>query len=255
MAAVKAAAVPPKGPSLTAGALRPLARSFYARPPVVVARDLLGRLLVRPERGGEALVGRIVECEAYRQDDPASHSFRGRTARTDVMFGPPGHLYVYFTYGMHYCMNVVTGRDGEGSAVLLRAVEPVEGIDEMQERRLLTDPRLLCAGPARLTRAFGVGREHNGTDLVQGGDLFIAPGRRVEGSRVGVSSRIGITVAMEEPWRFYEAGSPFVSRGPRGLSRRASGSARDPASGTESAMATERARVKVKGWGPALPSA
>src|SRR5207247_8741605 len=129
-----------QGPVLTAA--RPLPRTFFARPSAEVARDLLGRLLVRPV-AGDTLVGRIVESEAYREDDPASHSFRGLTSRTEVMFGPPGRLYVYFTYGMHFCMNVVTGSDGEGSAVLLRAVEPVEGIESMRARRGVSDPLLL----------------------------------------------------------------------------------------------------------------
>src|SRR6266568_1903595 len=153
----------------------PLGRSWYARPSPLLARHLLGRHLVRIV-DGTVLVGRIIECEAYQQDDPASHSYRGRTARTEVMFGPPGHLYVYFTYGMHFCMNVVTGRDGEGSAVLLRAVEPLEGLPEMARRRQTEDARLLCAGPARLCQAFGVGREHNGVDLVGDGDLHVERG-------------------------------------------------------------------------------
>jgi DNA-3-methyladenine glycosylase len=179
----------------------------------VVARELLGRHLVRMI-GGRLLVARIVETEAYRQDDPASHSFRGRTARTEVMFGPPGRLYVYFTYGMHYCMNVVTGRDGEGSAVLLRAAEPLAGIEEMQGRRGVRRVTELCSGPARLTQSFGVSGEHNGVDLAVGGDLFIARGTRVPDSSVGNSPRIGIRVAAEEPWRYFELGSGFLSRPP-----------------------------------------
>ena len=176
-----------------------------------MARDLLGRLLIRPFKE-ELLVGRIVETEAYQQDDPASHSFRGLTARTEVMFGPPGHLYVYFTYGMHFCINVVTGNDGEGSAVLLRAVEPLEGLDVMRRHRGVTLDRLLCAGPGRLTQAFGIGRRHNGLDLVSGGDLYIAEGEPVPPARIAAGPRVGITVGMERPWRMVDATSPFLSR-------------------------------------------
>jgi DNA-3-methyladenine glycosylase len=175
-----------------------------------VARDLLGRLLVGRDEEG-LVVGRLVECEAYQEDDPASHSFRGRTRRTEVMFGPPGHLYVYFTYGMHSCMNVVTGRAGEGSAVLLRAVEPVEGLDVMRSRRGGVADRLLCAGPGRLTQAFGIGRDRNGLDLVEGGRLFVAAGRPLPEERVLIDRRVGIRHAADVPWRFSESGSPFVS--------------------------------------------
>jgi DNA-3-methyladenine glycosylase len=176
----------------------------------VVAPDLLGRLLVR-RLPDVTLVGRIVECEAYQEDDPASHSFRGLTSRTEVMFGPPGRLYVYFTYGMHYCMNVVTGAEGEGSAVLLRAVEPLEGLDWMRARRGVEGVRALCRGPARLTQAYGVGRAENGVDLVDGRDLLIAAGRAVAPDLVGAGPRIGIRLATDRPWRFFELGSPFVS--------------------------------------------
>jgi DNA-3-methyladenine glycosylase len=158
------------------------------------------------------LVGRIVETEAYEEGDPASHSYRGLTARTEVMFGPPGHLYVYFTYGMHFCMNVVTGRDGEGSAVLLRAAEPVEGLEEMRARRGVVNDFHLCSGPARLTQAFAVGRAHNGTDLVSGSELMVAPGAPVPQERVGIGSRIGVRVGLDRGWRFYDVSSAYLSR-------------------------------------------
>jgi len=199
--------------ALTVG--RPLARSFFTRPSLVVARALLGRDLVRTFDDGTELRARIVEAEAYREDDPASHSFRGRTARTDVMFGPPGRLYVYVSYGMHFCMNVVTGRDGEGSAVLLRAAEPLEGLDRMADLRRLQDPRLLCAGPGRLCQALAITRAHDGIDLVSGDALVIERGRPVRDEDVVVGPRVGITVAAEQPWRFHVRGSRFVSRGPR----------------------------------------
>jgi DNA-3-methyladenine glycosylase len=188
---------------------RPLSRRFYARPSPVVARELLGRLLIR-RAGGVLLVARIVETEAYQQDDPASHSFRGPTARNEVMFGAAGFLYVYFTYGMHFCMNVVTGRPGVGSAVLLRAAEPLEGLEVMAGRRGTTTPRSLCSGPARLTQAFGVSREQNGIDLVAGGELWLGGGRVPDGV-VRTGPRIGIRHAADVPWRFWVDGSPFVS--------------------------------------------
>ena len=190
----------------------PLPRAFYARASLEVARDVLGRTLVRTLPEGRRLAGRVVEAEAYREDDPASHSYRGRTSRTDVMFGPPGRLYVYFTYGMHYCMNLVTGCDGEGSAVLLRAVEPLEDLEAMAERRGLSSPRLLCSGPGRLCQAFAVDRAQNGTDLVRGAELRLEAGEPVTDDLVLSGPRIGVTVATHQPWRFVVAGSPYLSR-------------------------------------------
>jgi DNA-3-methyladenine glycosylase len=211
--------VPAKGPDLTPGSgeedwggpsPRALSRRFYARPSPVVARELLGRLLVR-RLGGALLVARIVETEAYQQDDPASHSFAGRTARNEVMFGPAGFLYVYFTYGMHHCMNAVTGRPGEGSAVLLRAAEPLAGLDSMAERRGVHAPRLLCSGPARLAQAFAVARSLNGTDLVGGVQLWVSAGRRAPDRVVCTGPRVGIRRAAGIPWRFWVEGNRFVS--------------------------------------------
>jgi DNA-3-methyladenine glycosylase len=180
----------------------------------VVAPDLLGRLLVRRLPEGDLLVGRIVECEAYQADDPASHSYRGPTLRTAVMFGPPGHLYVYFSYGAHWCVNVVTGRSGEGSAVLLRAVEPLRGVDTMRRWRGVESDRLLCSGPGRLSQAFGLNRTHNGADLTTGIEVWLAAGRRVDPAAILAGRRVGISVARERPWRFVESGSRFLSRPP-----------------------------------------
>ncbi len=189
--------------------LSPLPQSFYLRPSLTVARELLGKYLVRLV-GQRRMVGRIVETEAYRQEDPASHSFRGRTARTEVMFGPGGHLYVYFTYGMHYCSNVVTGPEGRGEAVLLRAVEPMEGLDLFRRNRPV-DGVNLTNGPAKLCQAYGIARKENGTSLLAG-ELFIADATPVSRSRIGRSPRIGIRVATERPWRFFLRENAWVSR-------------------------------------------
>jgi DNA-3-methyladenine glycosylase len=189
-----------------------LPRSFFARPSPEVGPDLLGRILVRRVGDGPLLTARIVEAEAYQEDDPASHSFRGRTNRTEVMFGPPGHAYVYFTYGMHHCMNVVTGSTGEGSAVLLRAAEPLEGLEEMARRRGTNDPRALCSGPGRLCQALGIDQADNGLDLVRGRQLWLLEGTPVTPSKISVGSRVGITSGTERPWRFSVRGDRFVSR-------------------------------------------
>jgi DNA-3-methyladenine glycosylase len=190
-----------------------LPRAFFARPSTIVAPELLGRILVRTLPDGTRLAARLVEVEAYGPDDPASHAFRGRTVRNHVMFGPPGHLYVYFTYGMHFCANVVTGRDGEGSAVLLRAAEPLQGLRAMAARRGVGAPRLLCSGPARLTQAFAIDRTDDGADLLRATDLQLRVGSPLPARRVVRSARVGVRVGVEPRWRYFERGSPFVSPG------------------------------------------
>jgi DNA-3-methyladenine glycosylase len=187
-----------------------LPRSFYARPATEVAPALLGHTLVRELPGGTRTAARIVEVEAYGPDDPASHAFRGETPRNTAMFGPPGHLYVYFTYGMHFCMNVVTGRTGEGAAVLLRAGEPVEGVEEMRARRGRERMLDLCSGPGRFAQAFGVGRAENGIDLVDGDEVWVERGSRSEPVASGI--RVGVRETTRR-WRYRLDGNAFVSRG------------------------------------------
>jgi DNA-3-methyladenine glycosylase len=192
----------------------PLSRDFYARPAPALARALIGRLLVRESPEGIA-GGLVVEVEAYRgAADPASHAYRGPTARNAVMFGPAGHAYVYFTYGMHYCVNVVAGRPGRAEAVLVRALEPTLGLELMGSRRRGVESARFARGPACVTRALGIGRESNGVDLVDG-PLWIsdrAPDRR--GFSIERGARIGIRSGLDLPWRFFLAGHPCVS-GPR----------------------------------------
>jgi DNA-3-methyladenine glycosylase len=189
--------------------LRPLPRRFYRRDPVEVARDTIGRLLVR-EIDGARIVGRIVEAEAYARDDPASHAYRGRTRRNATMFGPPGHSYVYISHGIHHCLNLTTG---DGAAVLVRALEPVEGLEEMARRRGLADVRLLCAGPGRLCQALGVTLGDDGRDLTRRDGLWLAAGASAKG--VLTTPRVGLTVATDVAWRFVEDGSRFASRSSR----------------------------------------
>jgi DNA-3-methyladenine glycosylase len=202
---------------------RRLPRIFYDRRATAVAPDLLGRVLVRRSADGVRLAAIIVETEAYEPDDPASHAYRGQTVRNAVMFGAPGHLYVYLTYGMHHCMNAVTGSAGEGMAVLLRAAEPIDGVDVMRARRAREPARELCSGPAKLCQAFDVDRSFDGVDLVRGRDLWIAEGTPVPESRIIAGPRVGISVGRKLAWRFSVAGDPFVSRPP--AARSATGSA------------------------------
>jgi DNA-3-methyladenine glycosylase len=190
---------------------RPLPFRFYARDAASVARDLLGRLIVSTV-GGRRCVARIVETEAYLgPHDPASHAARWRrTPRNDVMYGEPGLAYVYFTYGMHWCANVVTEREGFPAAVLLRAAEPLQGLATMRRRRGVAQDRALAAGPARLTQALGIDRELNGHPLTER-PLWIAAGRRVAPGRIVAGPRIGIRVAADWPLRFYIRDNRFVS--------------------------------------------
>jgi len=153
--------------------------------------------------------GRIVEAEAYHHEDPASHGYRGRTERNAAMFGPPGHAYVYRSYGIHWCLNFVCEEEGAASAVLIRALEPSYGLDEMRSRREVEDPRLLCSGPGKLCQALGVTREHDGLPLDRT-PFELRP--HEDDVDIATGHRIGLTNAAELPWRYAEAGSRFLSR-------------------------------------------
>jgi len=193
--------------------LKKLPRRFYLRPTLQVAKGLLGKFIVR-RLHGKTLIGKIVEVEAYRGSiDPASHAYKGMTRRNEVMFLQGGHLYVYFTYGMHFCANVVTRKAGIGEAVLLRAVEPVKGIETMQRNRgnSRLETKKLTSGPARFCQAFGIARKENGTNLMSN-TILIANGEKIARSQIGVSTRIGINVAMRKRWRFFVKGNVWVSR-------------------------------------------
>jgi DNA-3-methyladenine glycosylase len=196
---------------------QPLPRSFYARRTRTVARELLGCTLVR-QWNGTRLSGLIVEAEAYiGESDLACHAKAGRTLRTAVMYGLPGFSYVYFTYGMHWMLNVVTEEQNFPAAVLLRAIEPVEGIEVMQRLRGGKDLRFVGRGPACLTQAMGVSRAENGLDLcAHDSTLWIEQGNAIPKRNVGVSPRIGLGNTPEpwlsKPWRYFVGGSPFVSR-------------------------------------------
>jgi len=194
----------------------PLPRSFYSRPTVTVARELLGSILCRRVEG-LTLRGRIVETEAYvGEGDLACHARAGRTARTAPLYGPPGLAYVYLTYGMHHLLNAVTEREGMPAAVLIRALEPIEGIEWMEEARGMRTAHHLTSGPGKLAQAFGLDLGWNRADLT-GPDLWIEPGERVSGRAVKTSPRIGCQNVPEPwatiPWRFFVAASRHVTPG------------------------------------------
>jgi len=189
-----------------------LDREFFARSVHEVAPDLIGCTLLV-----EGVGGPIVEVEAYDHEDPASHGFRGETARNRSMFGPPGHAYVYRSYGVHWCLNLVCEEKGVAAAVLLRGLEPAYGVEEMRARRGLDEPRLLCSGPGRLCQALVVTGEHDGLPLDR--PPFELRAREEEPELV-TGPRVGITQAADLPWRYGLAGSPFLSRNFRTSARR-----------------------------------
>jgi DNA-3-methyladenine glycosylase len=184
-----------------------LTASFYDRPVVEVARELIGCIV----RHGEC-AGVIVETEAYHDSEPACHAFVGLTQRTSTLFGPPGRAYVYRSYGIHALLNAVCEPEGVGAAVLIRALEPAEGIDLMRARRGLESVRELCSGPGKLTQALGIQLGDNGADLERGSVRISDPATDWRGVSVLVDRRVGITKAVELPWRFCAAGSRFLSR-------------------------------------------
>lgn len=183
---------------------RPIHPDFFARSVHNVAPDLIGAVLLVNGTGG-----RIVEVEAYHHTDPAAHSFNGQTERNAVMFGPPGRIYVYRSYGMHWCMNFVCEPEGTASAVLLRAIEPTEGLAAMRRRRGFADERLLCAGPGRVCEALGVSHAQNGARIDRAPFAIYAADEKPQ---IVSGVRIGITKAADLPWRYGKAGSRFLSK-------------------------------------------
>jgi len=183
-----------------------LGRKFFNQPTIELARALLGKYLVSGE-----LCGKIVETEAYLyRDDPACHAGFGLTARNAPMFGPAGHSYVYLIYGMYHCFNIVSGKTGEGEAVLIRALQPIKGIELMQKRRKTAKIENLCSGPGKLTQAFGITKKHNNLDLITEEELQIHSSR--EKPKIEVSGRIGINTGQDLQLRFFIEGNPFVSK-------------------------------------------
>ncbi|GIK20689.1 MAG: DNA-3-methyladenine glycosylase [Ignavibacteriota bacterium] len=194
-----------------------LPKIFYIRPVLAVAKDLLGKVLIKTE-SKKMFAGRIVEVEAYDGSiDEASHSYNGKTKRNEVMFNTGGCLYVYFTYGAHFCSNIVTGKEGYGNAVLIRAVEPLAGIDYMIvnrfNRELKSEKELynLTSGPGKVSKAFGFDSSYSGMDLTNS-SVYLLDQPRLNSNKIGISKRIGITRSVDLPWRFFEIGNPYLSR-------------------------------------------
>lgn len=183
--------------------------------PEEAARSLLGQVLVR-EIDGQRLKGKIVETESYHQSDPASHTFRGQTPRNSAMFGPAGRAYIYFTYGMHYCFNITAGAEGEGSGVLIRALEPLEGLSIMQQNRRLQGQLQsikinLCSGPAKLAQAMAINKSLYGHDLTEP-PLHLEEAEAIPANQIVTTTRIGIKESAAAPLRFYIKDNPFISR-------------------------------------------
>lgn len=194
-----------------------LPRKFYTRDVLLVAEDLLGKILVKKDKD-IVLSGIIVEVEAYDGEiDEAAHTFIGKTRRNEIMFGEGGFFYVYFTYGAHFCCNVVTGMEGKGTAVLIRAVEPLEGIEIMIKNRYGREIKSekekfnLTSGPGKVCQAFSITKEHYGIDLT-GDEIFILNNKKVQADEIGVSQRIGIKKSVRLPWRFFIKNNSYISR-------------------------------------------
>ncbi len=194
---------------------------FYEQPTVMVARRLLGKMLLRCFDDGEQAVGRIVETEAYTQEDPACHAFRGRTKANGTLFGPPGRAYIHINYGLYYCLNAVTAAEGTAEGVLIRAIEPVENAARLYRNRFGTDipeqdarkERGISAGPGRLGIALQITRALDGTDLTKADSpIMIATEKEINDDDVVTTTRIGITKGVDLPWRFYVRSSRFVSK-------------------------------------------
>ncbi|ACF15097.1 DNA-3-methyladenine glycosylase [Chloroherpeton thalassium ATCC 35110] len=189
-----------------------LCPDFYTSPTLELSKNLLGKILVKP-MGETVLAAKIVETEAYLQKgDEACHAFRGKTERNQHMFGEPGTLYVYFTYGCHFMLNVVSEPKGTAGAVLVRALEPISGIELMQKNRSKKNMLELTNGPGKLTQAFGIEREFSGKSL-QSAEIFLADAPQLSENQIGTSTRIGITKSRELAWRFFIKTNPFVSKG------------------------------------------
>jgi DNA-3-methyladenine glycosylase len=185
----------------------PLPRDFFERPVVEVARDLVGCVVAH-----DGAAGAIVEAEAYHESEPACHAFVGLTPRTETLFGPPGRAYVYRSYGIHAMLNAVSESEGTGAAVLIRALEPLHGVDAMRARRGVRAVEDLCSGPGKLAQALDIGLELNGSDLATGPIRLLGRPANAERPRLAAGPRVGITKAADLPWRFSAAGSRFVSR-------------------------------------------
>ena len=190
--------------------MKKIQRFFFNRNTVTVAKGLLGKFIVRKYKGTK-LTGRIVETEAYRgKDDPGSHAFRKKTPRNAVMFGEPGHAYVYFCYGNHYLFNIVTEKKGDAGAVLIRAVEPVSGACKMKKLRKTEDETNLTNGPAKFTQAFSIDKKLDGYDLTKN-EIYIAGDGKKKSFKITAAKRIGIKTGLDKKWRFYVRGNKYVS--------------------------------------------
>lgn len=188
----------------------PLESSFYQQDTLTVAQSIIG-LVLQTNINGQITSGQIVETEAYLYNDPAAHSFIGPTPRNQALFGPAGTIYVYLIYGLHYCFNVVTNQPGTGEAVLIRALEPLDGLAIMQQRRGLTNQQQLCNGPAKLAQALGITPSLNGQSLINGPVTILKPINSPQ-LEIHTTTRIGITKAANLPYRFYLKNSSFISK-------------------------------------------